>query len=433
MLQSEQAVLGCLLFDPSKFAHVNQLLSIDDFNEYENREIFKAFKYLDSIGSQADLVLLRDRLRGKIDINYLISLSESVSFADNLISYCKAVKEESNKRKIVEVMQNTLEKINDPDARSKDLVAGIMKDSLAIDTFFEDKFTMREALDAYMKHLEEPAELVSTGFVQLDEQTNGGIDLHSLAVIVSDSGIGKTTLTTNMLVNKALKGEKCLYINLEIPVFDMLEIIIPQLSDEDTWVDYKNLVTKDDIDRIRGFLEEKLAGLGIYFARNCYSKEEIVAQMDLHRMDYGVTSCFIDHAQLIEGSEDYTKYVGITKEIKRYCLRHSMAIFLLCQTNDNKEKRGDKEPRKTDLRGGANLYQDADIVLFLYRLDVAEKQVYLKLAKNRKGSSGEAVYYAVKFDEARRKVSLAWMAERPIKEEDEGFVKKRRSRYDREY
>jgi replicative DNA helicase len=432
--KSEQAVLGCLLLYPNRFALVNQILDREDFYSTVNQNIFEAFSYYHSIGAEADITLLEDRFKSlavMVDKSYLLGLSETLAFENHLPSYCKSVKEASHKRSFVKVLESALYKANTETLLTKDLAAELMRDTLKIDTFQEDKFDMRGALDAYYTQVSTPDKLVSLGFRELDAITNGGANTHSLIVIASDSGVGKTTITTNMLVNKALKGEKCLYVNLEIPVIDMIENIAPMLSDDRAALDYKRLITvePDQLEGLREFIEERLSGLGIYFARNCYTKEEIVAQMDLHRIDYGVTSCFIDHAQLIEGAEDYTRYVGITKEFKRYCLRHTMPIFLLCQMNDKKDQRADKEPYKTDMRGGANLYQDADIVLFLYKLDQADRVVYLKLGKNRKGSTGQAQYYLIDFNETTRKVKLKHLMERPKKEEET----KRKSRYAREY
>lgn len=426
---SEQAVLGCLMLYPQKFGIIRQILKADDFNFHHHVSLFEAYEYYHSQGLEADITLLKDyftKTEVEMDYSYLSSLTEAFVFETNLIAYCKTVKEDSLRRSfermLLEVQQN-LEDDEFKKKKTKDLVSELMTSALKIDTFREDRFSMDQALDHFVDNLRSKKSLVSMGYPPLDSITGGGIYRHGLITIASDSGSGKTVFACNMTVLKALLGEKVLFINLEIPVIDMIEIMAAIMSDKENSMDYQTLIesNEEDLEQIEGYVRDKLRELQIYFARDCYSIEEIIAQVDLHRIDHHIDSVFIDHGQLIENAEEYSKYVGITKELKRYVLKHETPIFLLSQLNDNKEKRADKEPRKSDLRGGANLYQDSDIVMFLYRLDPDDDQVYLKLAKNRKGASGKAIYYRLDFKAESRQVELIRLASKPepVKEEKE--------------
>ena len=436
---SEQAVLGCLVLYPEKFGSIRQIVCADDFAGQYHSAIFKAFEYYHKDGLCADITLLKDYFNKSgedIDWFYLSSLTEAFVHQSNLIAYCKTVKEESLRRAYNNLLLQAQEDLKQDEfktVKTKDLVAELMKNAIQIDTFREDKFSMASALEHYKDSLVDKKPLASLGFSALDEITQGGIYRHGLVTIGADSGAGKTVIAVNMAANKSLLGEKILFINLEIPVVDMLEILAAILGDGS--IDYQRIIqaAEDDRDALVEFFYSALEKHQIYFARDCYSIEEIIAQMDLHRIDYGVDSVFIDHGQLIKNSEDYSKYVGITKDLKRYVLKYEVPIFLLSQLNDNKEKRADKEPRKADLRGGANLYQDSDIVLFLYRLDPEDKTVYMKISKNRKGAQGEAIYYEIIFDPPTRRCELMRLEKKPVKEnEDEKqeprYIKRKRTK-----
>ena len=431
----EKAVLGCLLLEPKKFGVAKQFLEASDFYSQQHQDIFDAFHHFFKIGAEADLTLLVDRFESlniKYDLQYIDSLTEEITYVYNLRNYCKAVKEASLKRKYERVLREGLEALQDPEKMKemlcKDYISQSMKGMLEIDYVKDDKFTMSEALDMFKEEYDKEKQLVSLGFPMLDELCNGGLPRHGLFLLCSDSGTGKTTFSCNQVINKAMKGEKVLYINLEIPVIDLLEIMIPQLSDLELSVEYKEMITcsPEHKERILEVIDKRMSELNIHFARGCYTIEEIIAQIDLHRLDYSIDSVFIDHAQLITNASDYQKNVEITKQLKQYPLKHELPIFVLNQTNDNKDKRADKEPRKTDVRGGGNLYQDADIVIFLYKLDPADKEVYVKLAKNRKGTTGAAHYMQVIFDSKHRSCDLELMDEKPAKPEEEIKGKKKR-------
>ena len=411
MDNTESALMGCLLLDPISFAQTKESLDVNDLYYINNQNIYKAFEHYYSLGINPDIFLLSDYFKEKglrIELSDLDELQNNAGISLNIPYYCKAIKEKALKRKFLNTLKGLLES-NTADFLCKDLISGLMKDLITLNKDSSDKYTIDQALNEFMEQYQRLDSFVSSGFSQLDIVFNGGLPKHSFNVVAAQSGTGKTVFSCNQVVNKINKGEKLLYINLEVPIPDLLEIIIPQV----TPYNYEDLVQKKyPSDSVVGTIKE-LQLKGLYFAKNCYAIEQIIAQIDLHRINYGVDTVFIDHLQLIKNASNYEQYTEITKELKRYALKYEVCITALSQLNDKHEDRADKEPTKGSLRGGANLFQDADTVIFLYRLDQEEKTVYLKVAKNRKGGDGRALYYEILFDVQKRKVKLMELKGKP--------------------
>jgi replicative DNA helicase len=107
----------------------------------------------------------------------------------------------------------------------------------------------------------------------------------------------------------------------------------------------------------------------------------------------------IDYLTLITDSArkgaTKTELVGeISRGLKQLAREIGVPILCLSQLSRELEKRQDKRPIMSDLRDSGSIEQDADVILFLYRDEVYNKQspdagtAELIIAKQRSGSVG---------------------------------------------
>ena len=115
--EAEQSVIGSILIDNESFDKISFLESVD-FYAGHHRIIFSKIVELLDKGVAVDPVTMADRFNddelsriGGSD--YLIELFKNTPSARNIVSYADAVKDMSNRRKVVKSMQEAIQKLGD--------------------------------------------------------------------------------------------------------------------------------------------------------------------------------------------------------------------------------------------------------------------------------------------------------------------------------
>ena len=95
----------------------------------------------------------------------------------------------------------------------------------------------------------------------------------------------------------------------------------------------------------------------------------------------------IDYVELIKNTEDAKRLAQAAREIKGIAKRHDIKVILLAQLN---RTGGDEyaEPTTNSIKGSSEIFNQADVVLTLWRSSEQKNRIHLKELKNREDEDG---------------------------------------------
>jgi replicative DNA helicase len=416
-IEAEEAVLSAILIDNSTLLDVIDIVSPDDFYRSAHKKIFRCIKDLFSKNEPVDLITLVNALREQNHLediggaSYLSFLIDSVPAAVSPPHYAKIIQEKSSLRRLI---ANSNEIIRQCFENSKDIDSVIEYSERTIFEISEQK--NRQAFHPISKIIELNIDAleerqgnhalvtgVPTGFSRLDQLTSG-FQRSDLIIIAARPAMGKTAFALNLARNAAILG------NVPVAIFS-LEMSKEQLSMRmlcaEARVDSSNIrsgfLSGNDWNKLTdaaGVLTDAL----IYIDDSPdISATTIRTKSRRLKMDKNLGLIIIDYIQLMRGSSHTERrdleISEISRSLKILAKELDIPVIALSQLNRKLEERSDKRPQLSDLRESGALEQDADVVSFIYRDEVYNKDennpnrgtAEIILAKQRNGPTGTAM------------------------------------------
>ncbi|MGV0731359.1 replicative DNA helicase [Mycolicibacter sinensis] len=408
---AEQSVLGGMLLSKDAIADVLERVRPGDFYRPVHQNIYDAILDLYGRGEPADPVTVaaeldrRGLLRRVGGAPYLHTLISTVPTAANAGYYAGIVAEKALLRRLVEagtrVVQygyagaegaDVAEIVDRAQAEIYDVAdRRLSEDFVPLEDLLQP--TMDE-IDAIASH-GGIARGVPTGFIDLDEVTNG---LHpgQMVVIAARPGMGKSTLALDFLRSCSIKHRlPSVIFSLEM---SKTEIVMRLLSAE-AKIKLGDMrsgrMTDDDWTRLaRRMSEISEAPLYIDDSPNL-TMMEIRAKARRLKQKADLRMVVVDYLQLMTSGkkvESRQQEVSeFSRQMKLLAKELELPVVALSQLNRGPEQRTDKKPMLADLRESGSIEQDSDMVILLHRPDAFERddprggEADLILAKHRNG------------------------------------------------
>ncbi|MDE7306380.1 MAG: replicative DNA helicase [Clostridia bacterium] len=389
-LDAEQALLGCMLIDNEILAEVLEQLDKKDFYQESHQYILSAMKLVFAERKPVDIVTLCDKLDSEKNlekaggISYVTELAQITPSAANYKYYLDIVKRDSVNRSLIRAARDIIEfaKSGSDTVKSIQFAEEQIYDvSRTNDTSAMKDIREGSGINAVLEKFELLAKDkdafrgVTTGFTRLDKLTNG-LQRSDLIVIAARPGMGKTSLSMNIIENAALgSGAVCAVFSLEMPEVQIIQRLLcssanvsmsDALSGKLSPNDWKKIVkASEKLRNSRINIDDSSRITPAEILSKCRRiKSKNGGRLDLVMIDY---IQLMSSGKKDNGDVNRTQEVAnITRDLKIMAKELNVPVIALSQLRRIQSG----EPQLSDLRESGAIEQDADIVMFINRPDV---------------------------------------------------------------
>lgn len=390
-LEAEESILSSILIDPDTSALFDtiELLSPEDFYKNAHQKIFAAIHELVTKNEPVDLITVKNHLMGSGGLDdiggaaYLAQLVESAPYAVNIRHYATIIRSKAVLRRLIEssseIARQCFENPSDAESVIDFAEQSILEvaEKKTAQAFFKLNEIILTNIATIQANQGKWITGVASGFDRLDNMTSG-FQQSDLIILAARPSMGKTAFALNITRNVAVAHN--------VPVaFFSLEMSKEQLSmrlltsearvnafhlrsghiSKEQWGKITDAATL--LDEVPIYIDDS-AGLTVM---------DIRAKARRMKKDKGIGLIVIDYLQLMRptraGERRDLEISEMSRSLKGLAKELDVPIIVLSQLNRAPEQSHDKRPMLSHLRESGSLEQDADVVLFIYRDEVYNK------------------------------------------------------------
>jgi replicative DNA helicase len=403
-IEAEQSVLGGLLLDNAAWDRIGDLLSVEDFYRDDHRRIYRHIARLIERAKPADVVTVAESIESSEDkdktggLAYLGTLAQNTPSAHNIRRYAEIVHERAVMRKLVaigaEISDSALnplgkdvgQLLDEAESRVFQIAEAGVRGRVGFRDVHQLLSQVMERVD-FLYSRDNPSDVtgVATGFTRLDELTSG-FQEGDLIIIAGRPSMGKTALALNIGEHVAVKDKKPVAIfSMEMSGTQIAARMLGSIAR----IDQHKLRTGKLSDQDWG---ELTTGLGRLHDAPIYIDETAAlnplelrsrARRLARQYDGKLGMVIVDYLQLMvtdrrREENRATELSEISRSLKALAKELSVPVVALSQLNRSVDQRPDKRPIMSDLRESGALEQDADLILFIYRDEVYNRDTVEK-------------------------------------------------------
>src|SRR4030042_1024039 len=396
-LEAEESVLGAILLDANALPKVMEFLQENHFYSPANQKIYRSVLNLFNQNVTPDLVTVTNWLRQQKMLDdlggpeYLSSIVSAVLTTANVEHHARVVLDKAIKRSGIQVSMEMVKNGFDDSQSAAELV------DYAQNTIFQikERGLRKEPVHirSYITNILEAAEAmrgerlitgIETGYYKLDELTSG-FQKGDFIVVAGRPSMGKTAFILNIALHASIQNSVPIGIfSLEMSGEALVQRLLcceakvnlrdlrrGRLSNED-WVNLASAA--GNLDKAPIYIDDS-AQMNIY---------ELKAKARRLKADAKIQLLMIDYLQLLDGQPNlrvpsrHQEISDISRGIKALAKELNCPVVVVSQLSRMPEHRPDKKPLLADLRERGAIEQEADLVIFIYR-----DEVYNRESENR--------------------------------------------------
>lgn len=403
-LEAEMAVLGGVLLDKEALPKALEILNPEDFYKEAHRMIFQGLVELFDRNEPPDIVTLSNVLRTRNQLEavggmeYLTLVADQVPSSANIAYYARIVREKAVLRRLIRKGSEIVEECYGDQIDLEDFLDEVERGifQIAEDRVRKSFFPMKDIVKASFETIEKLYERkalitgVPSGFVDLDTLT-AGFQASDLIVVAARPSMGKTALCLDIARHAAVVAD------IPVALFSL------EMSKEQIAIRLLCAEAKVDGSKLRrGFLKESdwpklTTAAGVLSESPIFVDDtpdlsvlELRAKARRLKAEKNIGLVILDYLQLMRGRHGVERreqeISEISRSLKALAKELNVPVIALSQLNRRVEERGDKMPQLSDLRESGAIEQDADVILFIYR-----DEVYNRNPDNPKRGTAEII------------------------------------------
>jgi replicative DNA helicase len=415
-LEAEQSILGAVLLENNALLKALELVTAADFYRDSHRRIFRAMLELFDRNEAIDLVTITEHLERKTELeqvggaSYLSALASRVPTAANVVYHSKIVREKALMRSLLQTSTEIAGKVYEESLSPDDLLDFAEKSVFEIsDRRVKSAFSnLKDVIKDSFKMIEdlydrkEAITGVPSGFRDLDDLTTG-FQKGDLVVVGGRPSMGKTAFSLNIAQHVGVElREPVAVFSLEMSKRQLaLRMLCSEAMVDSNRVRRGFINKHEDWHRLTsaaGRLSE--APIFIDDTSDIGALEMRAKARRLKMEHSGLSLIIVDYLQLMRGKGSFERreqeISEISRSLKALAKELDVPVVALSQLNRGVEQRHEKVPTLADLRESGAIEQDADVILFLYRDEVYNKdrqdnrgKAEVIVAKQRNGPTGK--------------------------------------------
>lgn len=414
-LEAEQSVLGSIILEGNLNCLEGTNFKPEDYLKEQHRVIYLAMVEISKKNKPIDLLTLVEELKKNNmleqvgGISYICSLTTIVPTTSNIKYYAEIVKDLSNKRKLLNKINEVVNNIRNIDNSAIISELEEAKNIVENTTKYESMFTNFGDIT-----MQKDTKSLATGFLKLDKALHG-LEYGTLTTLTGEPATGKSTILNQIIANTISNNEKVFLYSGELPQNKLkfwFNRTVANASDLAMFVDeygkekyYCKSYTNDLINK---WANDKLF---IFNDQEKPSESNLIGSITYLAKYKGVRLVVLDNLMTMitdnPTDNEYQKQKYLVNNLKNLAKKYELVIILVAHAN--KKSKENKEPNMFDVSGASEIVNLSDYVLKTVRNVTIDKNTgeeenhnSIHILKNRiEGIQG--VYLKTYFDDMRKR------------------------------
>lgn len=430
---SEEAVLGSMIALGEKaVTALEGVLTESDFYLPAHQAVYRAIVTVIGRGGMADAVSIAlhirehmtqtDELKKIGDATHLHTLLSRASggvkgmlwHADKVARFAVKRQMTEASKTIADLAQNPTEDVDTLLDQARGLLEDIAKSRQTRDG--REGAWISDLVDERLMHYTEPkAPRLATGFHDLDEILEGGLEPGTFTVVGARPAVGKSMIGFQFGLNIAMAfvdaaqdlRRGTVFASAEMSRWELADRAIAQVGGVRLSHLTRRTLTEDDWNSVYA-ARHKLQDVPLWVEDRPDITPARLRSMGrtMSRTKAGCGLIVMDYLQLATPDRRMSsrlEEVGdISRRMKLLAKELECAVIGLAQLNRNVESRSSPRPMNSDLREAGNLEQDADNILMLWKDPDEPDSLKITVSKQRQGPEGEiSIAYQPQFARGR--------------------------------